>query len=383
MMKTLGIFLFVFTISHSTQAAEAPWASVTILRGSAAIKSEGSASQSLSLGQKISEGATIKTEARSFVRLSFADQSILNIAPSSQIQLKMPSSTEPALWNIAKGSIRALIKKSESASEDKVIIRAGNAAIGIRGTDFVVSYDNTTNKTSLLTIQGKVAMANISSGMSAQDALRSGNAVFVTSGQASQVSSAASRPSVPQQMPANQVQSLQRNSAAVPGLTQDKGGSGSMMIGPPQAQGGGNGNGGGPSGPNGPSGAGGQLPPPPSGSQNGGSTGGMGGAPGSNSNGSGGGAAYQMAPTQGSSVGSIGGSSGSSGPVGGMPPPAPSTVVSPVGAPANGGSGSPGGPSGNGGPSVGGSNIGNVTGGVSNTPNSGGTKPPPKPKPKQ
>ncbi len=372
MMKTLGIFLVAFTISHSTLAAESPWATVTILRGSATVQLDSNAPQSLSLGQKIMEGATIKTEAKSFVRLSFADQSILNIAPTSQIQIKMPNSAEPALWNIAKGSIRALIKKSESASEDKVIIRAGNAAIGIRGTDFVVSYDNTTNKTSLLTIQGKVAMANISAGMSAQDALRSGNTVYVTSGQASQVSNGSSKPSTPQQMPANQVQSLQRNSAAVPGLSQDKAGSGSMMIGPPQAQGGGNGN-----GANG--GQNGQMPPPPGG----GVSGSMGGAPGSNSTGpSGGSAGYQMPPPPGSSVGSIGGSGGSSGPVGGMPPPPPSTVVSPVGAPANGGSGSPGGPSGNSGPSVGGTNIGTVTGGVANTPNSGGTKPPPKPKPK-
>ncbi len=243
-MNKISILALLLFISASTlQAKESPWAKVTLVQGSAAIVGGSDSGHAIAIGDKLSEGAIIKTEAKSVVRLKLADKSTLNIAPSSQIELKAVKADEPALWILVAGSIRALIKKSETQDKEKLIIRAGTAAIGIRGTDFSVSFDAATNKTSLVTIQGSVAMANVGPGMSASEALRSDNAVLVKTGQTSQLVSGAAKPSAPQSVPSNQMQRLQKNSSSMPNSSQQsngKVGNGPQAAGPDNSsQGGG------------------------------------------------------------------------------------------------------------------------------------------------
>jgi hypothetical protein len=113
----------------------------------------------------LSEGEMIKTENASFVRLIFIDKSTVTIGPNSLFKVTSYSKTEPGILTLFKGSIRAQVTKDymdlEDKNKSKLFIRTKSAAMGIRGTDFQVTYNKELDTTELLTIEGKVALNKV------------------------------------------------------------------------------------------------------------------------------------------------------------------------------------------------------------------------------
>jgi hypothetical protein len=158
MMKILKIILinlFVF-LCLSTVADEAR---VVLLRGKAIYKPPGRKPFTLKKGLIIKKNGLLQTGKKSFLRLKFKDGSLINLGPSSTMTLSHEEQGKPKLVELLKGKIRGVINPKQTPPKGynhKMIIKTRSASVGVRGTDFVVVYNEKNHITSNITLKGGV-----------------------------------------------------------------------------------------------------------------------------------------------------------------------------------------------------------------------------------
>lgn len=116
-------------------------------------------------GDWLPEGAQVKTEPKSFTKLLFIDKSTMNVGPDSQMKIDAFPKKEAGIITLVKGQVRSKVTKNYMDMKDKdkskLFIKTKTAAMGVRGTDFQVSFNPMNNATSLITFEGAVAMAKL------------------------------------------------------------------------------------------------------------------------------------------------------------------------------------------------------------------------------
>ena len=82
---------------------------VKLVRGNATFLSPDGEQGKITKGIWVKEGAVIKTEARSFVRLNFIDKSSMNVGPKSELKIEKFSKSEAGVINVLTGKIRSKV----------------------------------------------------------------------------------------------------------------------------------------------------------------------------------------------------------------------------------------------------------------------------------
>lgn len=138
-------------------------AKVAMVRGNAMMKVAGKGDAPLKLDDWVPEGATIVTKEKSVVKLTFTDKSQMNIGPNSEMAINKFGGGEAGLISVIKGQIRSQVTKDVLKHDDKskLLIKTKSAAMGIRGTDFSVAFNEENNNTALITYEGNVSLAQI------------------------------------------------------------------------------------------------------------------------------------------------------------------------------------------------------------------------------
>lgn len=236
-MWMMGLFFSTFVLQtffvEQVLANENGVAKVIILKGKAeAILKDGS-NKSVALDQWIPEGAKLVTKERSFVKLLFIDKSEMTLNPKSEMVISSFPKKEAGIISLVKGELRSKVTKDymqmDDKSKSKLYIKTKSAAMGIRGTEFQVNFNEINGNTSLITFEGAVAMAGIEREFRErsfnQDALEkavsSEKAVIVKEGQFSAVTQISDRALVPTILSPNQLETLKQNSGAIDAKPED------------------------------------------------------------------------------------------------------------------------------------------------------------------
>lgn len=166
MKKNILIFTFIFSLtSLELLAAEKNVAKVILMKGEARGKTAAGTVFQVKIDQDITEGSVIQTSDKSFVKLLFIDKSQMNLGPKSQMIINSFPSSEAGIITLVKGQLRSKVTKDymeiDDKSKSKLFIKTSSAAMGIRGTDFQVNYNEANHNTALITFEGAVVMANI------------------------------------------------------------------------------------------------------------------------------------------------------------------------------------------------------------------------------
>ena len=110
-------------------------------------------------GQSLPEDTSVVTGVKSIVRLKFADKSTMNLGPNSKVIVARMPVKKPNMINLLSGAMKAEVNKnSNKASKNKMIIKTRSAVMGVRGTKFQTSFNAKNGNTSLVTVEGNVAM---------------------------------------------------------------------------------------------------------------------------------------------------------------------------------------------------------------------------------
>lgn len=116
----------------------------------------------LSLNEQLLEDTSVLTGAKSMVVIKMRDRSSLTLGPESKMVLvEAEKGEDPGVVSLLNGRLRSEVQKKRKKKNHKQLISTRSAAMGVRGTDFIVSHNGKNNVTSLVTLQGEVEMAKI------------------------------------------------------------------------------------------------------------------------------------------------------------------------------------------------------------------------------
>jgi hypothetical protein len=159
-LKKLLVFA-IFVISVSPRLFGATYryvGKITKLRGDVTVLSPGQlTSRKLLMGDKVKEDTSIVTGEKSFVRLTMADGSSLNLGPNSKTVVVTMDKKGNGLVTLLKGKMRSVIKRN-AKKDKKFYVQTRSAAMAVRGTEFETIYNPENKVSSLLTYKGEVAI---------------------------------------------------------------------------------------------------------------------------------------------------------------------------------------------------------------------------------
>ena len=138
MRASLAVVLF--SVSAAALAADA--GEIKVAQGAAHIE-RGAERLSARVGMPVQEADRVVTGADGTVGITFADNSLLSIGPSSTFAIDryvFDSTTHAGKFDstLSKGTLAVVSGKMVKQSPEAMHVRTPSAIMGVRGTDFVV-----------------------------------------------------------------------------------------------------------------------------------------------------------------------------------------------------------------------------------------------------
>src|SRR5262249_10645163 len=154
------------------------------LEGSAEI-GRGGTWTAAAIGGPVQNGDELRTGTPGKLRIVFQDDSVLTLSNDSHVtvdkQLFDPSAGKiQSLMRLIRGKVSAVVSEYYQRPHANYQIQTGTAVAGVRGTEFAVKYDPSTQVTEVVGIHGRVEVHSV------LDLVRQGN--FVTAGELTSVS---------------------------------------------------------------------------------------------------------------------------------------------------------------------------------------------------
>jgi ferric-dicitrate binding protein FerR (iron transport regulator) len=141
--------------------AQTSVASVAAMVGTVNLqRGPGGASQAAALGSSIFAGDVIRTGSDGVAKLSFTDDSVLNIGPSTELTLERHGKGKAprvASLRLAQGTVEALVS-ARGGEGARYEVDTPTAVARVQGTDFIVRYDAAVQATDVAALEGSVAV---------------------------------------------------------------------------------------------------------------------------------------------------------------------------------------------------------------------------------
>ncbi len=105
--------------------------------------------------QQLNANDTVITGQNGRAEVEWPDGNRIKLVPNSSITIEKYEN-QHVLLNLINGKIRSQVKKKYDGARSKFQVATPGAAAGVRGTDFVMSYDQTKKASEIVTIKGAV-----------------------------------------------------------------------------------------------------------------------------------------------------------------------------------------------------------------------------------
>ncbi|AYF44431.1 sigma factor regulatory protein, FecR/PupR family [Halobacteriovorax sp. BALOs_7] len=118
-------------------------------------------------GQLIKEDTSIVTRVRSFVKVQILeDGSYITVGPNTKIKIAKIEKKSGSIIQLLNGKMRAKIRPQDKKVKghkafNKVYIKTKTMALGVRGTEFITVASQKNKATSVITLEGEVAVKKI------------------------------------------------------------------------------------------------------------------------------------------------------------------------------------------------------------------------------
>lgn len=186
-MRNLALLGAVFMIANLALANDAEAAgcgTAEVVKGKVEVKRGAGAAAALVQGTKVCAGDVVTTAADSRVKLAMEDGNVLNVNPGTSMKIESyendpASAKKKVMLNVMYGKMRATVNqkydgKSASGEPQQFQVKTRSAVAGVRGTDFLTSFQPTTNKMEVVTFEGKVDVGQAGPGGAIMNAVSVG-----------------------------------------------------------------------------------------------------------------------------------------------------------------------------------------------------------------
>lgn len=119
------------------------------------------------VGTKVQEGDTIITEKESRAKIAMEDRNIINVSPETTFKITKYSNSKTdknVQLNLIEGKIRNNVEEKYDNKNSKFEVKTATAVAGVRGTQFITSFNKITKVTEVITLRGQVTFQSIATG---------------------------------------------------------------------------------------------------------------------------------------------------------------------------------------------------------------------------
>ncbi len=172
------------------------------------------------VGKKVFPGDTILTGPDSRAKIVMSDKNVLNISPDTKIVIEKYTNNgqeKSVELKVEFGKIRASVEQKYDGEKSKFNVKTPSAVAGVRGTDFLTSYDRVSKKSEIITFTGTVAVGKPGPGGAIL------NPVFVQPGQMTSATEGKA-PEAPKTLPKEDVKKANQESNSDLAKNQNSGG---------------------------------------------------------------------------------------------------------------------------------------------------------------
>ena len=163
LISVAALLLWSLSAYSASASDTAVVGEVSLVLGKAYIVSEGKSRQLVKAGSQIRASDQILTETNGHVHVRFVDDALVSVRPDSRLEIisydyndQRPEQSS-IKFNLIEGIARSISGEGAKAARSRYRLKTPIAAIGVRGTDFVVSV--TDQSTRALVNQGAIVMA--------------------------------------------------------------------------------------------------------------------------------------------------------------------------------------------------------------------------------
>lgn len=202
------IFLLVFLFFQNLYSDE--YGVFMVVKGKVRIENA-QASTEAKVNSKIQVGDTVVTENDSRAKIVMSDRNIINVSPNTKLKIEKYTNTESdknVNLNLIEGKVRNDVEQKYDNKNSKFEVRTATAVAGVRGTQFITSYDKTTKTTEVVTLRGKVTFQSTTIGGKESSV----QPVIVDKGERSQVNED-SQPAPPVKIPEKEIRQIERETS--------------------------------------------------------------------------------------------------------------------------------------------------------------------------
>lgn len=170
----LAVFAFGATSAIGSNHAHAACGEVSVAKGDVKIENvKTKASTVAAKGTKVCQGDAIVAGPQSRAKIVMEDGNELNVSPESRIVLeqyeyKPADNKKKVMLNVLYGKVRAATKeenmygdKAADGQANAFQVKTKSAVAGVRGTDFLTSFNRMNSKSEIVTFKGRVDVGTL------------------------------------------------------------------------------------------------------------------------------------------------------------------------------------------------------------------------------
>ena len=207
---TLILSFAVFSSIAISSIAKAEMAGIfMMIKGQVTLKIKGSNPLPAKIGTKLHESDQVTSGPDSRAKIVMEDGNVLNISPDTIMTVEKyrnDANEKNVEIKIDQGKLRSSVEQKYDGVKSQFNIRTPTSVAGVRGTDFITSYNPASHVAQFVTFHGVVTVSQITNGQYSKP-------VEVKGGQMTSVNPNASAPEVPKAVPPTQLQQMNTQSS--------------------------------------------------------------------------------------------------------------------------------------------------------------------------
>lgn len=206
MKHVLIVSLFLFA-SHTKTFAEELHGIFMVVKGDVEVESKKTGKFKAKVSAKVYAGDTINCGPDGRAKIVMSDRNVLNVSPDTKIAInKYENDSQSGVKNVdielSKGKLRSNVEQKYDGEKSQFLIKTPTAVAGVRGTQFLTSFDPVSMKTQIVTFKGSVAFALKGSDQQ----------VFVKKGESSSASQGQAAPEPPKPVKKDELEQMNKSS---------------------------------------------------------------------------------------------------------------------------------------------------------------------------
>lgn len=161
MRKIFGAIITVILVGPSSFAADV-YGVFMVVKGDVQVTNVQNVTAPAKVGSRINVGETVATGPDSRAKIVMSDRNVMNVLPDSKMKIEKYvndpiSGKKDVQLNLLEGKVRNNVEQTYDGEKNKFLVKTPTAVAGVRGTQFLTSYDSKSQTTAIVTLKGAVA----------------------------------------------------------------------------------------------------------------------------------------------------------------------------------------------------------------------------------